>query len=133
MDVSREVMTAVPSVEAQKGPMNQFVHVAEFPDDTYRDVVAPNVDTLYCWRGLDLAAEPMVLRVPDPGDRYYLMQLCDAWTNVPRGAGHAHDGEWCWGLRPGRTRLARDVACRRAEDRRADQPRLDHRTHVHRR
>ena len=51
MDVSREVMTAVPSVEAQKGPINQFIHVAEFPDDTYRDVVSPNVDTLYSLAG----------------------------------------------------------------------------------
>ena len=82
MDVSREVMTAVPSVEALKGPINQFVHVAEFPDDTYRDVVSPNVDTLYSLAWLDLAAEPIVLRVPDLGDRYYLMQICDAWTNV---------------------------------------------------
>ena len=82
MDVSREVMTAVPSVEAQKAPINQFVHVAEFPDDTYRDVVSPNVDTLYSLAWLDLAAEPIVLRVPDLGDRYYLMQICDAWTNV---------------------------------------------------
>ena len=82
MDVSREVMTAVPSVEAQKGPINQFIHVAEFPDDTYRDVVSPNVDTLYSLAWLDLAAEPIVLRVPDLADRYYLMQICDAWTNV---------------------------------------------------
>jgi hypothetical protein len=82
MDVSREVMTAVPSVEALKGPINQFIHVAEFPDDTYRDVVSPNVDTLYSLAWVDLAAEPIVLRVPDLGDRYYLMQICDAWTNV---------------------------------------------------
>ena len=82
MDVSREVMTAVPSAEAQKAPINQFIHVAEFPDDTYRDVVSPNVDTLYSLAWLDLAAEPIVLRVPDLGDRYYLMQICDAWTNV---------------------------------------------------
>jgi hypothetical protein len=82
MDVSREVMTAVPSVEAQKAPINQFVHIAEFPDDTYRDVVSPNVDTLYSLAWLDLAAEPIVLRVPDLGDRYYLMQICDAWTDV---------------------------------------------------
>ena len=82
MDVSREVMTAVPSVEAQKAPINQFTHILEFPDDTYRDVVSPNVDTLYSLAWLDLAAEPIVLRVPDLGDRYYLMQVCDAWTNV---------------------------------------------------
>ena len=82
MDISRGVMTAVPSVEGQKGPINRFVHVAEFPDDTYRDVVSPNVDTLYSLAWLDLTSEPIVLRVPDLGDRYYLMQICDAWTNV---------------------------------------------------
>ncbi len=82
MDASRAVMTAVPSVEAQKGPINQFIHVMEFPDDTYRDVVSPNVDTLYSTAWLDLAAEPIVLRVPDLADRYYVMQICDAWTNV---------------------------------------------------
>ena len=82
MDVSREVMTAVPSAEALKAPINQFVHVTEFPDDTYRDVVSPNVDTLYSLAWLDLTAEPIVLRLPDLGDRYYLMQICDAWTNV---------------------------------------------------
>ena len=82
MDASRQVMTAVPSVEALKGPINQFIHVAEFPDDTYRDVVSPNVDTLYSLAWLDLAAEPIVFRVPDVGDRYYLMQICDAWTDV---------------------------------------------------
>ena len=51
MDVSREVMTAVPP-------------------------------PLYSLAWLDLAPEPIVLRVPDVGDRYYLMQICDAWTNV---------------------------------------------------
>jgi hypothetical protein len=82
MDVSREVVTAVPSAETLKAPINQFAHVAGFPDDTYHDIVSPNVDTLYSLAWLDLAAEPIVLRVPDLGDRYYLMQICDAWTNV---------------------------------------------------
>ena len=82
MDVSREVVTAVPSAEALKAPINQFAHVPEFPDDTYHDIVSPNVDTLYSLAWLDLAAEPIVLRVPDLGDRYYLMQICDAWTDV---------------------------------------------------
>jgi hypothetical protein len=82
MDVSREVMTAVPAIEAQKGPVNQFVHVGEFPDDQFRDVVSPNVDTLYSAAWLDLEREPMVLRVPDTGQRYYMMPMLDAWTNV---------------------------------------------------
>jgi hypothetical protein len=33
--------------------------------------------------GLDLAQEPMVLSIPEMGDRYWLMQLIDAW--IPTG------------------------------------------------
>jgi hypothetical protein len=82
MDASREVMTAVSTAEAKKVPLGQFLHMAEFPDDTFKDVVSPNVDTLYSSAWLDLAPEPMVLRVPDTGQRYYLMPMLDAWTNV---------------------------------------------------
>jgi hypothetical protein len=63
-------------------PVNRFAHLAEFPDDKFTDVVAPNVDTLSSSAWLDLHAEPIVLSVPDVGRRYYTMQLLDAWTNV---------------------------------------------------
>jgi hypothetical protein len=49
------------------------------PED--RDVVSPNVDTIYSIAWLDLKREPVVLNVPDTNDRYYVMQLLDAWTN----------------------------------------------------
>ena len=45
-------------------------------------MVSPNVDTLYSTAWLDLGAEPLVLAVPEVGDRYYVMQMLDAWTNV---------------------------------------------------
>jgi hypothetical protein len=84
MDVTRQVMTAVPKVDDKrlKAPVNQFAHVREFPDASFRDVRSPNADTLYSLAFLDLKAEPMILSVPGTGERYYLMQLCDAWTNV---------------------------------------------------
>jgi hypothetical protein len=82
MDVTRQVMTAVPKAGALKAPVNQFVHLREFPDPTFTDVVSPNADTLYSAAWLDLAKEPMILSVPDTGKRYYLMQMLDAWTNV---------------------------------------------------
>jgi len=73
MDATRAVSTP---------PVNRFKHVTEFPDDTFTDVVSPNVDTLYSIAWLDLGKEPIVLGVPDLGRRYYTMELLDAWTNV---------------------------------------------------
>jgi len=63
-------------------PANRFAHAAEFPDDTFTEVVSPNVDTLYSIAWLDLTKEPIVLALPDVGRRYYTMPLLDAWTNV---------------------------------------------------
>ena len=44
-------------------------------------VVAPNIDTLYGFGWLDLSAGPMVLDVPAIPDRYYSIQLIDAYAN----------------------------------------------------
>ncbi|MFM8598371.1 MAG: DUF1254 domain-containing protein [Mycobacterium sp.] len=42
----------------------------------------PNVDTLYSIAQLDLGDGPVVLSVPDMGDRYYSFQITDPYTNV---------------------------------------------------
>lgn len=44
-------------------------------------VAGPNVDTIYGFAWLDLSREPVVLDVPDTGDRYYSIQLIDAYEN----------------------------------------------------
>ena len=82
MDVSRQVMTAVAKPTTTAAPLNQFNDSMEFPDPTFTDVVSPNADTLYSFAWLDIAKEPIVLSLPDTGDRYYLMQMLDAWTDV---------------------------------------------------
>jgi hypothetical protein len=82
MDVTRRVMTNVPKPEAMKAPMGRFVNVREYPNASFRDVTAPNADTLYSVAWLDVSKEPYVLHVPDMGDRYYLMPMLDGWTNV---------------------------------------------------
>jgi hypothetical protein len=81
MSVTRDVMTAVASPDGHKAPVNQFSHSRSFPDPTFTDVVSPNADTLYSSAWIDLAKEPMVLSVPAM-NRYYLMPMLDAWTNV---------------------------------------------------
>jgi hypothetical protein len=75
MDVTRQVMTA-------RAPANRFSHRRVFPDHNFTGVVSPNADTLYSIAWLDLGEQPLVLSVPAMGERYYLMQMLDAWTNV---------------------------------------------------
>ena len=62
--------------------LNRFAHMREFPTTNFHYIVRPNVDTLYSNAWLDLNAEPIILSVPDTHDRYYLMEMLDAWTNV---------------------------------------------------
>ena len=82
MDATRRISTAVPSPAPTRAPVNQFAHLPAFPDASFTDVVSPNADTLYSAAWLDLSTEPVVLSVPDMGNRYYLMPMLDAWTNV---------------------------------------------------
>ncbi len=62
--------------------LNRFTHAPAFPDARFRQVIRPNADTLYSSAWLDLSKEPLILRVPDTHDRYYLMQFMDAWTET---------------------------------------------------
>ena len=90
MERTRQVSTGVSHAAGSRAPMNQYAHIRTFPDPDFKDVVSPNVDTLYSVAWIDLGAEPMVVTVPDArnyapaGDdaRYYLLQMLDAWTNV---------------------------------------------------
>lgn len=82
MDATRRKLTNVAAPTAMMAPVNQFAHVTAFPDASFKDVVRANVDTLYSVAWLDLSAEPVVLGVPDTKERYYLMPMIDAWTNV---------------------------------------------------
>lgn len=90
--VNQGVMTNVPKPEGGRAPYNQFAHFREFPDPSNRTVVAWNVDTLYSIGTLDLTAEPLVLSIPPMGDRWWLMQLLDAWNDVPAAPGTRTEG-----------------------------------------
>ena len=63
-------------------PPNHLVHVSAFPDASFRLIVRPNADTLYTNAWIDVSNEPMLLRVPDSGGRFYLLQFMDAWTET---------------------------------------------------
>jgi hypothetical protein len=82
-----DVMSHASRAGNGRAPINQLVHFREFPDASNRTFVGFNVDTLYSAAALDLAPEPYVLSVPPMGDRYWIMQLIDAWNNVPHAPG----------------------------------------------
>jgi hypothetical protein len=82
MEMTRRVITNVASVERTRGPMGHIIKYRQYPDASFRDVTAPNADTLYTTAFFDVGTEPWVLSIPDMKDRYYLMPMLDGWTDV---------------------------------------------------
>jgi hypothetical protein len=82
MEMTRRIITNVEKVEGTRGPMGTLIKLREYPDASFRDVTAPNADTLYTTAFIDVGDEPWVLDQPDMGDRYFLLPFLDGWTEV---------------------------------------------------
>ena len=92
--VEADVLTNVAKPEGGRAPFNQFDHHRAFPDAANNKIVGMNVDTLYSLAHLDLSAEPIVLSVPSmPDNRSWIMQIIDAWNDVPPRRVRARSGE----------------------------------------
>ncbi len=82
MEMTRRVFTNVPKPEGTRAPMGQMIRLREYPNASFRDVTAPNADTLYTTAFFDVGKEPWVVSVPDMKGRYCLFPLLDGWTTV---------------------------------------------------
>lgn len=82
METTRRVMTNTAEPAKNHAPMGQFYNSVSYPDASFRDVTAPNADTLYSTAWLDLSKEPYILSLPDEAGRYYLMPMLSGWTEV---------------------------------------------------
>ncbi len=82
MEMTRRVVTNVPAVQGTRGPMGHVIKLRQYPDSSFRDVTAPNADTLYTTSFFDVGREPMVLSLPDMKGRYALFPMLDGWTTV---------------------------------------------------
>lgn len=82
MEMTRRVMTNVAKPEGTRGPMGQFLRLRSYPDASFRDVTAPNADTLYTTTFLDVGKEPWILSIPDMKGRYFLFPMLSGWTDV---------------------------------------------------
>jgi hypothetical protein len=62
-------------------PFNRFFLNSELATPSFKSP-GPNIDTLYGFAYLDLSDGPQIIGVPDTHDRYYSIQLQDAWLNT---------------------------------------------------
>lgn len=117
MDLTREASLRT------LGPENELRRVRQFPDARFRDVVRPNVDTLYTTAFIDLAQGPWVFHMPASPERYTLMAFLDGWTDVFGAPGTRSDagaGGTYLLLGPGQSAPARtDMQVLQASTRRA--------------
>lgn len=82
MEMTRRVITNVADPVGTRAPMGQLIKLRHYPDAAFRDVTAPNADTLYTTAFFDVGKEPWVLSIPDMKGRYFLMPMLDGWTTV---------------------------------------------------
>jgi len=82
MEMTRRVITNVARPEGTKAPMGHIIKLRQYPDASFRDVTAPNADTLYTTAFVDVGKEPWVLSIPDMKGRYALFPMLDGWTDV---------------------------------------------------
>ncbi|MBE0615693.1 MAG: DUF1254 domain-containing protein [Burkholderiales bacterium] len=72
--------------------VNQFTHTRRLLGPEDREVVTPNNDTLFSNTWLDLSQGPVLIEVPEIGDRYWTLGFLDAWTNPWAYAGRRTTG-----------------------------------------
>jgi len=82
MEYTRRALTNTEKPERTKAPMGQFVRMREYPNASFKDVTAPNADTLYTQAWFDVSKEPWIVSFPDMKGRYALFPMLSGWTDV---------------------------------------------------
>jgi hypothetical protein len=62
-------------------PVNQLAMLSDYIDPDIRIVAHPNQDVVYGFGALALDKEPVILQVPDFGDRFWMFELADQRTD----------------------------------------------------
>ncbi|MFA5331812.1 MAG: DUF1254 domain-containing protein [Methanoregula sp.] len=93
MEMTRKILTNVKVPDATgRAPENQFSNRQSLPDPADKAVVRLNLDTLYSTAWLNVSSEPLILSVPDTGERFYMMPILSGWTNVVASPGKRTTG-----------------------------------------
>lgn len=81
MDATLTVGTNTTEPAAGRAPINQVGHSKTLATAAFRQVVTPNVDTLYSQIFYDLSEDALVIQKPAV-DRYLSLQVMDAWSDT---------------------------------------------------
>jgi hypothetical protein len=92
MEMTRRVLTNVAEPSGTHAPMGQLIRMRQYPTAAFKDVTAPNADTLYTTAFVDVGKEPWILSLPDAHDRYYLFPMLSGWTDVFQAPGKRTTG-----------------------------------------
>jgi hypothetical protein len=76
---TKKLMTTTPGYG--HAPINYFYHANRLPTPKDRDVANPISDSLYSSAFLDLHEQPLILQTPRIKNRYYSLQIFDAFNN----------------------------------------------------
>lgn len=80
MDATKTKMTNTVKATSKQAPVNQLIHAQKLADSNSKDVVTPNVDTIYSQVLLDLSKGPVMFEKPAV-DRFCSVEVIDAYTN----------------------------------------------------
>jgi hypothetical protein len=78
---------------APAAPVNSMAMLTDYIDPAERIVATPNQDVVYGITILSLDREPVVLQVPDFGNRFWVYQLADQRTNSFGSLGAMYDSK----------------------------------------
>ena len=82
MYLLRDATCFKPGAKARPNAIWRIANIATPEIAQQSGYVTPNVNVVYGFGFMDLAAEPVVLGAPDSRGRYYMIEVCDMWTNA---------------------------------------------------
>jgi hypothetical protein len=82
MYLLRDATCFKPDAKAKPNEIWRIENIATPEIAQQSGYVTPNVNVVYGFGFMDLAAEPIILSAPDSNGRYYMIEVCDMWTNA---------------------------------------------------
>ena len=80
MDATKKAGTNTVKPTDKKAPVNQFLHAKTLATAKFREVVTPNVDTVYSQLFIDLSKDAVVIHKP-ASDRFLALEVMNAWSD----------------------------------------------------